>query len=234
MDEKTVKKILGIIIKADEQDWEWERMGKELDAALYSEPQVDKAYLNFEPPEKPQVCPECSGFGSITIAGCSGTKNIKCPKCNGTGNVPAQPQQPVPTEELLTDEEILDLGKKYCYQSTRPAIATWELCWMKEICQSQLLKCQQSESAEIAELKSQLESCVNTLKERDNMLEKAEARIKELEIQTQSCGDCDKDIRADERRKVRQDLKDYICEECSTPNFIHVVIPLKIWEEWQK
>ena len=40
MDEKTVKKILGIIIKADEQDWEWERMGKELDAALYSEPQV--------------------------------------------------------------------------------------------------------------------------------------------------------------------------------------------------
>jgi hypothetical protein len=61
-----------------------------------------------------------------------------------------------------------------------------------------------------------------------------EARIKELEIQTQSCGDCDKDIRADERRKVRQDLKDYICEECSTPNFIHVVIPLKIWEEWQK
>ena len=157
MDEKTVKKILGIIIKADEQDWEWERMGKELDAALYSEPQVDKAYLNFEPPEKPQVCPECSGFGSITIAGCSGTKNIKCPKCNGTGNVPAQPQQPVPTEELLTDEEILDLGKKYCYQSTRPAIATWELCWMKEICQSQLLKCHQSESAEIASLQADIE-----------------------------------------------------------------------------
>ena len=57
-------------------------------SALYSEPQVDKAYLNFEPPEKPQVCPECSGFGSITIAGCSGTKNAKCPKCDGTGKVP--------------------------------------------------------------------------------------------------------------------------------------------------
>jgi len=199
-------------------------------------------------------------------------------------------------ELLLTDEEILDLGKKYCYQSTRPAIATWELCWMKEICQSQLLKCHQSEAARIKVLNQQHDTELDNLKIRqtdklsayearikelehkevwltehcnkidqqhkdkiaflqNEIIDKNadieelkllnqnndkairaeyEARIKELEIQTQSCGDCDKDIRADERRKVRQDLKDYICEECSTPNFIHVVIPLKIWEEWQK
>jgi hypothetical protein len=138
-------------------------------------------------------------------------------------------------ELLLTDEEILDLGKKYCYQSTRPAIATWELCWMKEICQSQLLKCHQSEAARIKVLNQQHDTELDNLKIRQtDKLSAYEARIKELEIQTQSCGDCDKDIRADERRKVRQDLKDYICEECSTPNFIHVVIPLKIWEEWQK
>jgi hypothetical protein len=106
---------------------------------------------------------------------------------------------------------------------------------MKEICQSQLLKCHQSEAARIKVLNQQHDTELDNLKIRQtDKLSAYEARIKELEIQTQSCGDCDKDIRADERRKVRQDLKDYICEECSTPNFIHVVIPLKIWEEWQK
>ena len=69
---------------------EYECLVHDCSCTLYSEPQVDKAYLNFEPPEKPQVCPECSGFGSITIAGCSGTKNTKCPKCNGTGKVPTK------------------------------------------------------------------------------------------------------------------------------------------------
>ena len=29
-------------------------------------------------------------------------------------------------------------------------------------------------------------------------------------------------------------LADYICEHCSTPNFVHLVIPLRTWEEWQK
>ncbi|MCJ7457411.1 MAG: hypothetical protein MUP17_00250 [candidate division Zixibacteria bacterium] len=29
-------------------------------------------------------------------------------------------------------------------------------------------------------------------------------------------------------------LADYICEQCSTPNFVNLVIPLKTWEQWQK
>ena len=87
MDEKTVKKILGIIIKADEQDWEWERMGKELDAALYSEPQV------CPKPEQMMICPECGGK-KVTQ---SHLKDyvIPCWKCNGTGKVPQS--LPVPS-----------------------------------------------------------------------------------------------------------------------------------------
>ena len=127
-------------------------------------------------------------------------------------------------ELLLTDEELAEkLGYLSFTQSFRKEL--------HKVCQAQLLKCQQSESAEIASLQVDIEE-LNILSRGNS--EVYEARIKELEIQTKSCGDCDKDIRADERRKVRQDLKDYICEECSTPNFIHVVIPLKIWEEWQK
>ena len=61
--------------------------------ALYSEPQVDKAYLNFEPPEKPQVCPACKGSGQAHYQrGLNDTPAIveirDCPDCNGTGCIP--------------------------------------------------------------------------------------------------------------------------------------------------
>ena len=102
---------------------------------------------------------------------------------NKTGGV----GKPLPPNELLTDEEILDLGKKYCYQSTRPVIATWELCWMKEICQSQLLKCHQSEAAEIAELRAEVIECNNEIETLTDFkvrsmdeYEKADAEIAEL------------------------------------------------------
>jgi hypothetical protein len=29
-------------------------------------------------------------------------------------------------------------------------------------------------------------------------------------------------------------LADYICKQCSTPNFVNFVIPLDTWERWQK
>ena len=78
--------------------------------------------------------------------------------------------------KILSDEEIkdkilsLDIAKE-CYAYY------YKILYDKYL---QLLKCHQSEAAD-KELKSQLESCVNTLKERDNQLEKAETRIKELE-----------------------------------------------------
>ena len=89
--------------------------------------------------------------------------------------------------KILSDEEIkdkilsLDIAKE-CYAYY------YKILYDKYL---QLLKCHQSEAAEIKELKSQLESCVNTLKERDNQLEKAETRIKELETKTESCRGCD-------------------------------------------
>ena len=128
-------------------------------------------------------------------------KMIICPKtkeCEYYPSCYSDPQKPdycpestrngIPVQtELLTDEEILDLGKKYCYQSTRPVIATWELCWMKEICQAQLLKCHQSEAAEIAELREEVIECNNEIETLTDFkvrsmdeYEKADAEIAEL------------------------------------------------------
>jgi hypothetical protein len=39
-------------------------------------------------------------------------------------------------------------------------------------------------------------------------------------------------IKSETEARVRSELKDYVCEECSTPNFINVVVPLRIWTEW--
>ena len=70
-----------------------DKLSKEIVSALYSEPQVDKAYLNFEPPEKPQVCPACKGSGQAHYQrGLNDTPAIveirDCPDCNGTGCIP--------------------------------------------------------------------------------------------------------------------------------------------------
>ena len=113
---------------------------------------------------------------------------------------------------------------KTYYDSEKPLL-------LKREAEALLAKCQQSESAEIASLQADIEE-LNILSRCNS--EVYDTRIKELKGLTDSLQEKIETIRADERRKVRQDLKDYICEECSTPNFIHVVIPLKIWEEWQK
>lgn len=54
------------------------------------------------------ICPKCQGDGKVWADGrthypFSHFPTKDCPKCNGTGNVPAQPQQPVPTEGLLKE-----------------------------------------------------------------------------------------------------------------------------------
>ena len=208
---------------------EYECLVHDCSCTLYSEPQVDKAYLNFEPPEKPQVCPECSGFGSITIAGCSGTKNTKCPKCNGTGKVPtkqvvcpkpkqmmicpkasegnqsgyygnANPEEyllhggkPLPPNELL--KEIKELPEFIEY---RDAIRTqhnhpFSIEYMRtfeaedKLISAILLKCHQSEAAEIAELRAEVIECNNEIETLTDFkvrsmdeYEKADAEIAEL------------------------------------------------------
>ena len=33
------------------------------------------------------------------------------------------------------------------------------------------------------------------------------------------------------KRDMKRQLEEYICKDCCTPNFVHLVIPKKIWEE---
>ena len=124
---------------------------------------------------------------------------------------------PLPPDELLTDEEKINITNDVCKKNNTSWDEVWELpklkteliaieCY-KAVAKAQLLKCHQSEAAEIKELKSQLESCVNTLKERDNQLEKAETRIKELEKKevwlTEHCNKIDEQLK--ERIKELED-----------------------------
>ena len=142
---------------------------------LYSEPKVDKEYLNFEPSEEPQVvCPACDGSG-IDV----GIETTGCSCCNGTGKVQAVP---VPYDELL-----LEIGTLKYLTEIRSIII--------KIQEDAISKCHQSE----ANIEEQLTEIVCSQYTR---AEKAEARIKELEIQTQSYGDCDEAIRADQNKKI--------------------------------
>jgi hypothetical protein len=43
MNNETVGKILRVVIKADENNWDWDRMGKELDLALYQQQPKEQA-----------------------------------------------------------------------------------------------------------------------------------------------------------------------------------------------
>lgn len=36
------------------------------------------------------------------------------------------------------------------------------------------------------------------------------------------------------KESVYKEIEDYKCDECSTPNFVHLVIPLRIWNEWKQ
>jgi hypothetical protein len=128
------------------------------------------------------VCHECVGTGeNIQTMG-----NTNCPNCNGTGKI-SQPLD-TPTGEGLLKEVALKL---WC-ENTSENLNQWTFDWDEATINApirQALKdakfvinlCQQSHEAEISKL---------------------QGRVKELEIQTQSCGDCDKDIRADERKKI--------------------------------
>ena len=123
-------------------------------------------------------------------------------------SLPAQP-------ELLTDEEIFYIP--VTSKNDKPSYLN-EIARIIRLIQEDTAKAQASltasqKDAEIAELKSQLESCVNTLKERDNMLEKAEARIKELKGLTDSLQEKIETIRADQNRKIGEDLTKILLDD---------------------
>ena len=98
------------------------------------------------------------------------------------------------TNKILSDEEIkdkilsLDIAKE-CYAYY------YKILYDKYL---QLLKCHQSEA--YYEKKSRNQTII--IRECTKYIDDQKARIKELEIKTQSCGDCDKDIRADQNKKI--------------------------------
>jgi hypothetical protein len=110
--------------------------------------------LYREPKEQPEmmICPKEKGCpNKHNCAHCHPhQQNSMCANsCEIKGQVLCELVCiPVPHEtpdELLTDEEILDFGRKYCYEHKRPNLATWEICMIKDI----LSKCHQSEAARI-------------------------------------------------------------------------------------
>jgi hypothetical protein len=68
---------------------------------------------------------------------------------------------------MLTEDEILECGRKYSYQQKTPQIPTWEMCMIKDVLKAQLAKCQPLIEAplreEIAELKAAYEDYIKLL-----------------------------------------------------------------------
>jgi hypothetical protein len=110
--------------------------------------------------------PNCKTFGA-SLPTIATDVHILVDDCS---NIPSlEPPEKVSQKLLLTDTEMSDLPIDP-YAS-----------WVYQMLNAQILKLQQAGWGNLTELKSELESCVNTLKQRDNQLETAQARIKELE-----------------------------------------------------
>ena len=88
---------------------------------------------------------------------------------------------------------------------------------MKILADSIILKLQQAGWGDLSELKHKLE-------------EQWEWSQKALDWRE---SEISKSV-AEARQQALKELKDYVCNECSTPNFVNVVIPKRIWDDWQK
>jgi hypothetical protein len=120
----------------------------------------------------------------------------------GTNVAPSTPSSvPLPPDELLTfnSPEIAKLFS--VYQLRKECGTEWLL---NESLKAQLLKCHQSESAEIASLQGDIEE-LNILSRCNS--EVYEARIKELKGLTDSLQDKIEAIRADQNKKIGEWLK---------------------------
>ena len=158
---------------------------------FYSEPQV------CPKPEQMMICPECGGFGQITIAGCSGTKSGKCPVCKGTSKV--SPPEPVKPEERLPEGQW-NVSENYA--------GLGESAWATE--KAALLKANADHQKQVEELKVDIEElCM--LQRGDHVA--MQARIKELErissvleqqliLENKPISEAIKEARADQNQKI--------------------------------
>ena len=181
---------------------------KEIVSALYSEPQVI-----CPKPEQMMICPkpckdECGHKKEHKLLPiCS---DPVCPAC-----IPV----PTPASEgmLLTDEEIKRAWWD-CYGEEFPA--THGLVFGRAVRSRQLAKAQplieaplraeiagrnkllDNQAARIKELTELNDNQTIIIRECTKYIDDQKARIKELEIKTQSCGDCDKDISGESQAEV--------------------------------
>ena len=203
-----------------------------------------------------KVCPKCHGSKEVPDCGYDAAPSdvIKCPKCNGTGKVPP-PEPPEKVRDLLLTEKEIDSAFR-SYPQLKPCGTTLYCCIM-DILRAKILKLQQAgwvdgsktycvycgtefkvDDAAGTKVTEHIKTCTK------HPLYQALARIKELEKQNEQLriGELvitteqkqKEQIIAEARQQALKELKDYVCNECSTPNFVNVVIPKRIWDDWQK
>ena len=178
---------------------------KQKHKALYSEPQV------CPKPEQMMICPVETCFRKCE-AKKPHQRNVSCEMECAAGYI--APCNIIPVPSTPASEGMLTSAEKMCLWATKLPekatdrevlygvvlnIANYRIAKATPLIEAPL-------RAEIAELKSQLESCVNTLKERDNQLEKAEAKIKELEKKLELTSVAEDIVRADQNRKIGEGL----------------------------
>ena len=117
------------------------------------------------------VCQKCGDFFKVHYT----SKVFLCPACIPVPSTPAS--IPLPPDELLTDEESFNLGFKTSYKAESTELFAYSE-GVQDGAKAQLLKCHQSEAAEIASLQADIEE-LNILFRGNS--EVYEARIKELQ-----------------------------------------------------
>ena len=143
-----------------------DKLSKEIVSALYSEPQVcpkpeQMMICPSYPEQDKSLCSQCHHFHEHVFE--KGTCDRHLTYCKGCIPVPSTPASiPLPPDELLTDEESFNLGFKTSYKAESTELFAYSE-GVQDGAKAQLLKCHQSEAAEIASLQAD------------------EARIKELE-----------------------------------------------------
>ena len=186
-----------------------ENLAKKIDA-LYS-----------DPPSPEMVCPKaetcdcpCQGkHPHKKNVGCTNKPTEGCPDC-----VPVpSPEHPEKVRETLALERWIELTGEIQGDWTWEQAKTNAPMSTKSVQQERdwwILKLQQAGWGNLKE--AQAEYLAKFTAYRDE-----EGKLMSM-------------VKAEARQQALKELKDYVCNECSTPNFVNVVIPKRIWDDWQK
>ena len=174
-------------------------------------------------------------------------KGCSCLSFQEPNSNPPSPEPPEKVRETLALERWIELTGEIQGDWTWEQAKTNAPMSTKSVQQERdwwILKLQQAGWGNLKEAQKHIELLESENYAYQDKESELQVRIKELEKQNEQLriGELvitteqkqKEQIIAEARQQALKELKDYVCNECSTPNFVNVVIPKRIWDDWQK